>query len=62
MTLEQTNKLIELFQLKTKRDGFYHTAWGKKTLEGVRASVERIIAGEKPNCDCVSCEGKYPVV
>ena len=43
---EKVNKLMELLEpclQKDEQDGKYHTAWGKKTEEGLRASIKAVL-------------------
>jgi len=35
-------EICKLLGLKKKRDGYYHTTWGRKTSQGVYKSVLRI--------------------
>jgi len=42
LTIKQTEKLVEVLQLKQKRDGHYATSWGHKSLEGLRETIENI--------------------
>ena len=43
LTIKTVEKLIEVLKLKHDRKGFFITAWGKKTFEGLRATIENII-------------------
>lgn len=42
LTTEQTDKLIEVLQLKHRRDGRYNTSWGYKSWQGLRETIENI--------------------
>ena len=44
--LEKIEKLIEVLQLETV-NGFYHTAWGKKTKAGLIATIMVILELEE---------------
>jgi len=46
MPKTQTEKIAELIlilELKKKRDGFYHTAWGKKSYIGLIETIKAIL-------------------
>jgi hypothetical protein len=43
LTIKTVEKLIEVLQLKPDRKGFFRTAWGRKTFEGLRETIENII-------------------
>lgn len=43
LTIKTMDKLIEVLELKHDRKGFFKTAWGKKTFEGLRETIENII-------------------
>lgn len=44
---KQIEKLIEVLQLEPDRDGYYRTAWGRKTKEGLIETMENILTGEE---------------
>jgi hypothetical protein len=39
----KARNLIEILQVKKDRKGFYKTLWGKKTFEGLVATIESIL-------------------
>jgi len=40
---ETFEELKEVLQLYRGKDGYYKTAWGKKTDEGLKATIENIL-------------------
>lgn len=43
LTAQQIHIIVDLLQLKTRRDGHYQTSWGHKDIEGLRKSIQNII-------------------
>jgi len=37
-------EIISMMGLEKEKDGFYHTGWGKKTEEGMMASIDNILS------------------
>jgi len=40
---KRLDELIEVLQLKPSRDGYYQTGWGRKTREGLKATIKGIL-------------------
>lgn len=44
--IKKMQEIVEVLQLKQRRDGHYQTAWGHKSLEGLRETLENLLNSE----------------